>query len=174
VTPEGEPLDDAGWQSLYRRLERPLFNLAYRYVWNREEAQDVVHDVFLRLWNRRAGLRAGTADRLLWVSVLNLARNRRRWLKLRRLFDSSDATVDLLTSGIGADEAVQREANATALRAAIDALPEKLREVLLLAEFADLRYEEIAAMLQVPVGTIASRRHLAVKQLRSRMSGGES
>jgi RNA polymerase sigma-70 factor (ECF subfamily) len=150
-----------------------LFNLAYRYVWNREEAQDVVHDAFLRVWDRRATLRADTADRLLWVCALNLARNRRRWLKLRRLFDSSDGTVEALTSGIRADEPAQQEAIATALRAAIDLLPEKQREVLLLAEFSEMRYEAIAALLRVPVGTVASRRHLAVKALRVRLGGGE-
>ena len=56
-----EPLTQSGWEALYRRLERPLFNLAYRYVWQREEAQDVLHDAFLRVWTKRSTLRAETA-----------------------------------------------------------------------------------------------------------------
>jgi DNA-directed RNA polymerase specialized sigma24 family protein len=70
---------EAGWEALYRRLEKPLYNLAYRYVWNSQEAQDVLHDAFIELWARRDRLIADTADRYAWITVLNLSRKRRRW-----------------------------------------------------------------------------------------------
>jgi RNA polymerase sigma-70 factor (ECF subfamily) len=55
------------------------------------------------------------------------------------------------------------------LSGAIDRLPEKLRSVLLLTEFAEMSYESIAALLSIPAGTVASRRHLAIKQLHSEL-----
>lgn len=38
----------------YRRLERPLFNVLYRQLWQREDCQDVIHDAYVRVWERRA------------------------------------------------------------------------------------------------------------------------
>jgi RNA polymerase sigma-70 factor (ECF subfamily) len=169
----GAPLSDADWQALYRRLERPLFNLAYRYVWQREAAQDVVHDAFLRVWTRRSLLRAQTADRYLWVSTLNGARNARRWRKLRGLFEIGDAALETADDGHSPESAALHTERQHLLRAAIDALPEKLREVLLLAQFSGMRYEAIAALLGVPAGTVASRRHLAVERLRNHLHPGE-
>ena len=56
-------VSEAEWEALYRRLERPLYNLAYRYVWNSQEAQDILHDAFMALWARRDRLLPSTADR---------------------------------------------------------------------------------------------------------------
>lgn len=169
----GAPLGDADWQSLYRRLERPLYNLAYRYVWQREAAQDVVHEAFLRVWARRDSLRLETADRYLWVSVLNGARNARRWRRLRGLFETP-AADGLETAGADDPEAnVLQHERERSLRAAIESLPEKLRTVLLLAEFSGMRYEDIAGLLHVPAGTVASRRHGAIERLRAALRGGE-
>jgi RNA polymerase sigma-70 factor, ECF subfamily len=55
------------------------------------------------------------------------------------------------------------------LSGAIDRLPEKLRSVLLLTEFAEMSYESIAELLSIPAGTVGSRRHLAIKQLHSEL-----
>jgi len=61
------------WQELYQRLEKPLYNFAWRYVWNAQEAEDIVHDAFLQVWERRDRILVATANRYLWVSVMNLA-----------------------------------------------------------------------------------------------------
>ena len=174
MTDGPEPLTESGWHALYRRLERPLFNLAYRYVWHHEEAQDLLHDAFLRIWARRDTLRADTADRYLWITVLNLARNRRRWKRLRGLFEVHDESLEERAGGDAAPDALLLQAERAALlREAIEALPEKLREVLLLTEFSGMLYDDIAALLHVPPGTVASRRHLAVQRLRSRLRDGD-
>jgi RNA polymerase sigma-70 factor (ECF subfamily) len=173
VNSGSEPLTESGWQALYRRLERPLFNLAYRYVWHREEAQDVLHDAFLRVWAKRGSLRAETADRYLWVSVLNLARNRRRWKRLRGLFEVADEAIEERGGGECLESMLITDERDARVRAAIDALPEKLREVLLLTEFSGMLYEDVAALLGVPPGTVASRRHLAVQRLRGRLRDGD-
>ena len=163
---------EAEWQALYVRLERPLYNLAYRYLWHSQEAQDAVHDAFLQLWVRRRTIRPDTADRYLWVSVRNLSRKRRRWSRAKRFLSLSIWGDEELLALEGPqspelDAASYQEHRL--LRRAIDRLPEKLRSVLLLSEFAEMSYESIAELLSIPAGTVASRRHLAIKQLNSEL-----
>jgi RNA polymerase sigma-70 factor, ECF subfamily len=161
-------LSEAEWQALYVRLERPLYNLAYRYVWNRPEAQDTVHDAFLQLWARRRRIRTGTADRYLWVSVLNLSRKRRLWRRTKHFLYGDEALRELSGSGTPESEAAAAEEHRL-LHRMIDQLPERLRSVLLLTEFAEMDYESIAQLLSIPAGTVASRRHLALKQLKAEL-----
>jgi RNA polymerase sigma-70 factor (ECF subfamily) len=157
----------AAWEQCYKRLEQALFNLAYRYTWNRHEAEDVVHDAFLRVWDRRQELRLETLDRYLWVTTLNAARQRRRWRRFKVFLQVEDhAWEDGLIEmqrPEGVLDAAQQRAQ---LASAIDALPEKLRTALLLAEFSSLSYEAAAKLLEIPAGTFASRRNSALKKLR--------
>lgn len=155
------------WRELYQRLERPLYNFAWRYVWNAQEAEDVVHDAFLNVWERRANIRAETANRYLWVAVLNLSRKKRRWARAKQFLRIDTAPLDLPASdAVEADAATSDEFRR--LHIEIGRLPEALRAVLLLAEFGGMSYEEISQLLSIPPGTVASRRHLAVKRLRAR------
>ncbi len=165
---DGRGLSATQWRDLYERLEKPLYNFAYRYVWVVQEAEDVVHEAFLQIWERRDRMQAETADRYLWITVLNRSRKRRRWARTKRFLQIDDATLELPTS-LGSDIASARQEQAQRLRAEIERLPEKLRAVLLLAEFGEMRYEDIAVLLAIPAGTVASRRHQAVKALRERL-----
>ncbi|MEO8307960.1 MAG: sigma-70 family RNA polymerase sigma factor [Pseudomonadota bacterium] len=153
------------WQDLYRRLEKPLYNFAFRYVWSAQDAEDVVHDAFLQIWERREHTLVATADRYIWVTALNRCRKLRRWARLKCFVQIEDSLHEVPAAENVETEAAHREEE-VGLRAAIERLPERLRAVLLLAEFSDMSYEAIAQLLSIPAGTVASRRHLAVKQLR--------
>jgi RNA polymerase sigma-70 factor (ECF subfamily) len=163
-------ISEAEWEALYRRLEKPLYNLAYRYVWNSQEAQDILHDAFMEIWARRDRLAASTADRYAWVAALNLSRKRRRWNRTKRFLYGDDQIASLPASAALESETARRQEHAS-LHAAIERLPEKLRSVLLLAEFSEMSYESISELLSIPAGTVASRRNLALKQLRSELKG---
>jgi RNA polymerase sigma-70 factor (ECF subfamily) len=163
-------LTEAQWQSLYRRLEGPLYNLAYRYLWRAQDAEDVVHDAFLQLWARRARVLATTADRYVWVATLNLCRKRRRWARAKLFLVGEDAW-EMLDGGESVEADAARRELESQLHAEIERLPDKLRAVLLLSEFSGMGYEEIAALLAIPAGTVASRRHLAVQRLRAALEG---
>jgi RNA polymerase sigma-70 factor (ECF subfamily) len=75
--------EDALYAS-YRRLERPLYNVLYRLLWQREDCQDLIQDAFVRVWERRDKVDDATIDALIWTTALNLARNRLRWKRLWR------------------------------------------------------------------------------------------
>lgn len=143
----------------YRRLERPLFNVLYRQLWQREDCEDVIHDAFVRIWARRDKVDVATLDALVWTTALNLARNRLRW---RRLWRRAPLDADALpTEGASEDFLATRR-----LRTALRRLPAASRDVLLLSEFSGLRGEEIARVLGIPAGTVASQKHHALGRLR--------
>lgn len=164
-------LTEAQWQHLYQRLETPLYNLAYRYLWRTQDAEDAVHDAFLQLWARRGQLLPATADRYAWVAVLNLCRKRRRWNRAKQ-FLTGEETMQALEADVSIEGDAERREQELRLRAQIQGLPEKLRAVLLLADFSGMDYAAIALLLAIPAGTVASRRNLALQRLRAAMEEG--
>ncbi|HEX6833542.1 MAG TPA: RNA polymerase sigma factor [Rudaea sp.] len=156
-------LSESDLYACYRRLEKPLFNVLYRWLWHAQDCQDILHDAFLRLWDRRARIDTQRVDQLAWTTALNLARNRLRW---RRLWRFGTVDVEEESSDDPVVHAQRRERDAR-LRRALEALPRAQRDVLLLAEFGGLDTREIAALLRIPAGTVGSRKHQALITLRS-------
>jgi RNA polymerase sigma-70 factor (ECF subfamily) len=155
-------VDNAQWIDVYRRLEKPLYNVVYRVIWDAAESQDVVQETFLRCWRHKADIRAEGFKALLYRTALNLASNRRRRARVWRLVGA--AALDDV-----ADERVVGEALSKSMREALDALPATLRDVLLLTELAGMTYPEIAATLGVAEGTVGSRKTRALALLRERL-----
>ena len=155
-------VDKAQWIVVYRQLEKPLYNVVYRVIWDAAESQDVVQDAFLRCWRRKDDIRADGFKALLFRTALNLASNRRRRTRLWRMV------------GVGAlddvaDERAAHEPIGTPVRAALDSLPAALRDVVLLTELAGMTYPEIALALSIAEGTVGSRRTRALALLRERL-----
>jgi len=135
---------------------------------NRDDAEDVVQEACLRAY---ASIGGGTVLRpraWLLAIVRNaaftwMAKNRPKWLvvpgdeaEMERLAGTGETSFgDLLTRTPEAE--LIRKADAIAIRSAIDALPLQLREVLVLREFNDLSYREVADLLAIPIGTVMSR-----------------
>jgi len=160
-------VDDASWVELYRALEKPLYNVVYRWLWDRMESQDVVQEAFLRCWRARDRIRAEGFKAFVFRTALNLAANRRRRKKLWRLvsFDSL------------AEEPPEARAGTSVLsprvQRAVDELPDRLKRVLLLCEVAGMSYAEVAAVTGVKEGTVGSRRNRALALLRERLQPQE-
>jgi RNA polymerase sigma-70 factor (ECF subfamily) len=150
-------------EALYLEHERGLVNAAYRYVWNTDDARDVVHDAFVRLWNKRDRVEWPRAAGLAYATVLGIARNRRRGDAVRRAFGLRGTIEPHAASPDLALDEAHRDA---AVRRAIDALPERLRSVLVMCLYSDLDYTAIGAALGIPAGTVGSRRTEAVAILK--------
>jgi RNA polymerase sigma factor (sigma-70 family) len=162
-TRENAGLDRGALEELYARLERPIFNVVYRWLWNREEAEDVTQEAFLRVWKARRDVDPSTVAPLLYKTALHLASNRRRskrvwrWLGLDEESEESRAPA--------ADDELAAEERRRRVRGAVEALPEKLRRIVVLSELSELSYAEIAQVLGIPIGTVGSRRNLALARL---------
>jgi len=147
-------LDRAALEALYQRLEGPMIGVVYRWLWNTQDAQEVVQEAFLRLWGMRARVEMASVESLVWRIALNEASSRRR---RRRV---------LSWGGLGIEPAGRADFHdAPAVRRAVDALPESLRSVVMLCEVAGLSYAEVGAILDIPAGTVGSRRHRALARL---------
>ncbi len=152
-------------EELYERLEKPLFNVLYRWVWDREEAIELVQETFLRLWTIREQVEMKTVEPLAYRIGSNLAANRRRSRKLWRMV-TLEAVRGRRAPPHAGEEAIELRQVRAAVQRAISDLPERLREVILLCEYSGLSSREIAAALAIPEGTVGSRRHAARARLR--------
>lgn len=149
-------------ERLYGEIEVSLYNYALRWVWNPRTAEDLVHDAFVRVWSARASVRPETLKALVYKALHNLCLNEVRKRRLREVVPF----LDLFSSGEGEEEFVRRN-DLRELKNALEALPGDLRVVLLMTEFSDLSYDEVARLLRIPPGTVASRKSRAIEALRT-------
>lgn len=156
-------LRESDLYACYQRVERPLFNVLYRMLWDRQDSQDLIHDAFLRIWRRRNSVDAERLDGLVWTTALNLARNRMRW---RRRWRTEVLDGEWVDDGLSPESATEQMAQQRRLHDALARLRPAMRDVLLLGEFSGLSQADIAAVLRIPVGTVSSRRHHALRKLR--------
>ena len=156
-------LSSSALEAAYLRLEKPIYNYLYRWFWDATTCEDLMHDAFERVWHRRMRVDAKRIDALLWTTVINLARNRKRsskrwqWLPL---------PVSLLAPG-DPELLADLDERDRLLRQALNQLPPSSREVLLLELYSGLERSEVARCLGVPEGTVASRKHAAMRRLRA-------
>lgn len=163
------PLDRQTLERAYSALEKPLYNTLYRWVWDAAEAQDLAQEAFLRVWNMRDRVDPTTLKPLVFRIALNLASKRRRsrklwgWLTLEVLRNTPNPHET------SPDTTLSHAQRLHTTRAAIDALPEHLRQVIMLCELAEMSHAEVAETLKIPIGTVGSRRHAALKRLRTQL-----
>lgn len=156
--------EEAQWVALYASLERRLFNVVYRILWDKAESQDVVQDAFLRCWRARSRFTREGLEPVLFRTALNLASNRRRSQRLWRFVGLADGADVMAVKGY-CDSILPRSVDS-----AIGELPDHLRRVLLLTEIAGMSYAEVAMTLGIKEGTVGSRRTRAVELLREALA----
>ncbi len=160
-------ITDADLLAAFRRLEKPLYNVLYRLLWNAHDCEDLIQEAFLRVWDRRRSTEAERLDPLIYTAALNLAKNKLRWRSLWRFGQASvEAPIDLGGDPAEVAEQAQREATLRGVLAGFDA---DTRNLVLLSECAGLTTEELTTVFGWPAGTIASRKHRALARLRTEL-----
>lgn len=154
-------LFDRHFATIHRYLERRI---------ERDGADDLAAEVFRIAFERRAHFRALHESALPWLYGLATNLMLKRWRgerrHLRALARASNEWRDSQDGLEGADERVAAQALGGRLLDALASLPERDRNVLVLAAWEELSYEEIAAALDIPVGTVRSRLNRARRALR--------
>jgi RNA polymerase sigma-70 factor, ECF subfamily len=160
-------LDEAALERLYVRLERRLYNVVYRWVWSAEDASEIVQEAFVRLWKMRDEVRMDSVEALVYRIAVNLASKRRRYKRIRSFLGWVDeAGADPMAS---VDERLGRAQRSLAVRSAVERLPERLRQPVMLCAFSGLPYKAVGEILGIPPGTVASRRNQALAILRDEL-----
>jgi RNA polymerase sigma-70 factor (ECF subfamily) len=166
--------DREAFGELVRRWERKIYALAYGILGSAEDARDATQETFFAAYRSLPGFR-GDAKVSSWLHriAVNQCISRQRRARVRPETSlEDDAAHERLLAAPGREspaltaEARQRQEE---VRRAVAALPPELREVVLMKEFEELTFQEIADALQIPLSTVKSRLYTALRQLRMRL-----
>ena len=161
---------------LYDSLSRPLYATARHILNDSAEAQDVVHDVFLSLWENASAFDLKRGAAFSWAVTLTrnraIDRLRTRANRARLLGDSipEDLGYGSESGGPGAGERAELGDRAVAVRSAIAELPAEQQRALELAFFSGMTQKEIAEKLCEPIGTIKARIRRGLIKLRDALA----
>jgi RNA polymerase sigma-70 factor (ECF subfamily) len=167
--------DRAALDRLYDRYAGPTYALLLRIVADRQLAEDLLQEVFVRVWQRAGSYQAERGRVLTWV--LSIAHNlaidevRRQRRRPQEAEERTDASVtDLLaavpTAEPGPEQVVWEQQRRAQINEAMRQLPEAQRVLIELAYFEGYTQSQLAARLGEPLGTIKTRLRLGVQKLR--------
>jgi RNA polymerase sigma-70 factor (ECF subfamily) len=158
---------EASFEGLFNTYYEALTNYAYTFMNNSDEAEDIVQQVYINLWENRMKLEIHTSARsFLYKAVHNSCLNRIKHLKIKsshhqelayeRLNDSSHTAQDH-------KELMNR------LHLALDSLPEQCRIIFEMSRFEQLKYQEIANQLNLSIKTVENQMGKALKIMRAEL-----
>ncbi len=172
--------DPSSFNMLVWRWEKPLYNFIYKYVGNATLAEDLVQDTFIRvLKSIKRYTHQGSFSTWLYRIAVNLCKDH---LKRKRL--PMVSLHDYYTTGSGekiyvqdrvadekarTDDSLKAEEREELVRRLLAGLPEEQRIVILLKEYQELTFREIAEVLEVPEGTVKSRLYHALKAMKENL-----
>lgn len=171
--------DEADFNRLIERYQREIYRYLVRYLGNATLADDVFQDTFLQIHQKRHTYEEGRAVRP-WIYAIashqaidtmrRVGRHATRSLSASGIGDDGESARDgleamLESAAEGPLAQLQTDERREWVRKAIASLPDSLRQTLILAYYQDLKYREIAEILDVPVGTVKSRLHAALGKM---------
>ncbi len=174
--------DPAAFEQLVGRYQDRVFNLVYRLAGHYQEAQDITQDVFLRALEHIGSFRQ-QAQVYTWLFriAVNLAISRRRRHQRLRFVPLEAAAGGQDNDGEATagdpqnprqqrpEELAEQDERQRQVARAVAELDEEFRSVLVLKDIEGLDYQEIADVLELPLGTVKSRLHRARSELRARL-----
>ena len=162
------------------RWERRIFALSFGMLGREEDARDATQETFLAAFRNLRNFR-GEAKVSSWLHriAVNQCITRQRRAKVRSetaLEDEAEknAAVFALPADISPARAAEHMERSQAVRRAVCALPPDLRQVIVMKEFEDLTFQEIADALTLPLSTVKSRLYTALRQLQMRLQKFDS
>jgi RNA polymerase sigma-70 factor (ECF subfamily) len=163
--------DPQAFQRAYDEHGKGAYAAAYRILGNAPQAQDVVQDVFLRLWRRPEAFDARRGELGAYLRLMARSRALDLWREGQAAGRASDRLKLVVAEEEGrVDErptaAAERDDARAAVRDALRRLPEAQREALVLAYWGGLTADQIARRSHVPLGTAKSRIRLGLAKLR--------
>ena len=164
--------DRDAFGELVVRHQDGLYTMAVRILGRPEDAADVVQETFLRAYDNLPKLRGDSVRGWLYRVASNCSRDiqRRAVRKPTTPMENDEGKiVDLPDPQLGPDATAEARERAAVLREAVLELPVDFRTAVVLRDVNDLSYEEIAAVLRVPLGTVKSRINRARALLAARL-----
>lgn len=160
-------LDISGFEALFQVNYRALCATSYRIVQDRDAAEDIVQDIFFKLWEKKDILTINTSLKAyLFQSAINQSIN------YNKKYKNSLSREGIFNAELGSETdftSQQMDFKETSIRvdAAIKALPEACRTIFVLSRYEQLSYKEIAKQLEISVKTVENQMTKALKHLRN-------
>jgi RNA polymerase sigma-70 factor (ECF subfamily) len=160
--------DSQAFALLYDRHGRAAYSLAYRMMGERQASEDLVQEVFLRVWRSTASYRADRGSVRTWI--LRIVHNRsvdqlRSLSSRRRTQDKVEASAETSQPSEAFAEA-WRNSRRDEVRDALKTLPAEQLKILELAYFSGYTHVEIAELMDLPLGTVKGRMRLGLKKIK--------
>jgi len=155
--------DETAFEEIVNRYKNRLMNFAYRFVLDREEAEDIVQDTFLKVYqNRYAYKEIAKFSTWIYTITANLAKTILRKRRNRKLFFFSrlgpeDKDMDFPSNEPDTQSKIEGKFDEQTIQKAIIKLPEHFRTAIILRDIQELSYEEISNIINAPLGTVKSR-----------------
>jgi RNA polymerase sigma-70 factor, ECF subfamily len=167
--------DPRAFELLYDRHGGASFSLAYRMVGKQAAAEDVVQEAFLSIWRSRLRYDKTRGSVRTWV--LGIVHNRAvDGLRRSTVQDRGRETLDVVEERHEArertDVEVARREEARSVRGALNTLPDEQRQTIELAYFGGFTQNEIAKLLEEPLGTVKGRMRLGLEKMRRQLVEG--
>ena len=168
--------DEAAFARVYDRYSAILLGLMLRILRSRPEAEDVLQEVFLQVWQQARSFDPARGRAFTWLATLA----RSRAIDRLRAVDSRERAAQRSAEDVEppaaesqgwAEEEVIRAERAEVVRAALAELPEEQRQVLVLAYLDGMSQSEIAAAKNQPLGTVKTRTRTGLKRLSDALRG---
>ncbi len=167
--------DIDAYGKIVRRYQGRLYNFVFRFVGDKETAEDIVQEAFLRAFGKREEYRA-IANFSTWLFTIagNLAKSELRRRKRWRLFsihrdEESDTGMELPDESRRPDRMAESSLTDVEIQNAIASLADNYRQVILLRDVEGLSYYEISQVVNCPVGTVKSRVNRARLKLQQKL-----
>jgi RNA polymerase sigma-70 factor (ECF subfamily) len=167
--------DQSAFAALYDRYGVRVFGLAFRLLGDRQAAEEVTQDVFLRIWQRADTFQPGASSALAWLLAITRNRSIDELRSHRANARRQEAPELHGTASATADDPQRRAEDrllADEVRRVLAVLPPRQRRAIELAVFGGLTHSEIAAALDAPLGTIKSWLRQGLRQLRTTLGPG--
>ena len=174
--------DELAWEALVRRYQGRVYGIAYHYAWNPEDARDLSQEAFIRIYQNLA---LCTDEKTFLPWIIRITRNvcidhlRRKKARIPMHHLDPDELSTLRSSGDDPAQSYEADSRKRLIHTALQEMTDLNREIILLKDIQGLTMEEIAVILNVPLGTVKSRSNRArielahkLAFLRSELAGG--
>jgi RNA polymerase sigma-70 factor, ECF subfamily len=155
--------DRAAYEKLYRRYARTVFGLALRRLGDRGRAEDAVQETFASVWRSAGTYKPERGPGAPWL--YGVARNAIIDRSRARAETPVETPADEIAPDASPEERAEQAWTSWRIHRALEALPEREREVIALAYWSDLSQSEVAKKLEIPLGTVKTRTRSALQHL---------
>ncbi|MBK0379721.1 RNA polymerase sigma factor [Mucilaginibacter segetis] len=157
--------NEIAFNELFERYWVRLYNTCNRYLKNRENSEEAVHDIFLNLWNRRKDLEIISFEHYLLNSIRYLAYNHLRAKKLS-VISFEDVLLNDKPDTSKADDKLTKQELEDEVFVYLHQLPKRCQQIFKLSRFDNLSNDEIADQLGISKRSVENQITLALKHLR--------